>query len=351
MIKDFSKKNRPFLNDDRIELTIMRTIGVMHDSDVLKILGKGNSAGMLNLSAEIEDACVNYTYMIPSHCVPLAEYFEEEQTIGFDDATKILKNLSGVLMTLKRKTSNILNPDNCVLNSNYIYINKKTKEIYYLYIPFRHSFEEINFGHYIREIIFTIAFDDQDFLSNLAVFVKEKNQFSADELNKFLTAPKNLPPEPEPYVPPAPPPPEPKPYIPPEPPKPAPPPEPQPLRYVPTTPPPTPPPVYKKAFLTSKSGTQRFAVNKSPFTIGKLEGNDLVINIPGISRRAHASIITEGDAYYLRDESSANGVFLNSEEIDKNKRYRLRDNDSVALRGLTDDCTSYRNIEFIFRLL
>ena len=338
MIKDFNKNNKPVLEDGCLKLTIMRSINSIHDSDVVKKLENGNSVGMLALVVKMDSACVHYTYTVPTSYIPIKEYFEDNPTFSNEEANKIFKNLAGILINLKQKTSNILNTKNCVLNDKYIYINKQTKGIYYLYIPFKHNFEEINFGQYIWEIISNIAFDDQDFLSGLMEFVKEKSQLSAEDFHNFLVAPPKTeeqitapapapkPPEPEEPL-----------YIPP-----APQPQPQPQ--------PPPPPERKIPYLSSRSGTQRHAVNNTPFTIGKLEENDVVVNAIGISRRAHASIITENNAYYLLDMASTNGVLLNGAKIDKGQRYKLSDNDIIALRALTEEGAS-KNIEFIFNLL
>jgi len=333
MIKDFNRNNKPVLENGCLKLTIMRSINSIHDSDVAKKLENGTSVGMLNLLVKTEASCIHYTYTIPTTCVPIEEYFEDNQTFSTEEANKIFKNLAGALINLKQKTSNVLNSKNCVLNDKYIYINQQTKGIYYLYIPFKHSFEEINFGQYIWEVISNIAFDDQDFLSGLMEFVKEKSQLSAEDFYNFLVAPKIEPKIEEPIIAPIP--------------KPS---EPEQITYIPPSPPPAPAPESKKPYLTGRTGTQKHIINNTPYTIGKLEENDLVVNAIGITRRAHASIIAEDNAYYLFDMASTNGVLLNGVKIDKGQKYKLSDNDVISLRGLTENGAS-KNIDFIFNLL
>ena len=49
-------------------------------------------------------------------------------------------------------------------------------------------------------------------------------------------------------------------------------------------------------------------------TIGRYPDNDVVINNRGVSGH-HATIVREGDAFYITDNNSTNGVFLNDQCI------------------------------------
>lgn len=51
-------------------------------------------------------------------------------------------------------------------------------------------------------------------------------------------------------------------------------------------------------------------IDHSPFTVGRLPENDLVLAHPYVSRR-HADIIIEGDQYFLMDQGSRHGTFVN----------------------------------------
>jgi len=55
-------------------------------------------------------------------------------------------------------------------------------------------------------------------------------------------------------------------------------------------------------------------VDKSPFTIGRLPENDLVVSHPEVSG-SHAEIVRDGDSWCLRDLRSTNGTFVNGVPI------------------------------------
>jgi len=346
MIKDFYRNNAPSLVGDHLHFEILKNINSMPDSRTEELFARGTPAGfgILPLKFEVKGAIIQYTYTVSPY-VSLTEYFSDT-TVKYDDAYTIFKNLSDVIITLKRRSSNILDPKNCVLNSNYIYINKTTKGIYYLYIPFKHSFEEINFGEYIRELISIMMFDRHEFLADMTL-IKEKGQFSAEEFSDFLYSLK-LPAEPAPVPPPLPP--QPQPQIQQPPPSPPPQPRPQPPPTPPPQPQPSPPPPPQrpqKPCLLSLDGSQKFAITKTPYTIGRQEDRNLVINVSGISRN-HACITAENDGYYIADDSS-NGTLLDGMKMNKGVKYKLYDKSVISLRGIADDQKTYREITFRFR--
>ena len=51
-------------------------------------------------------------------------------------------------------------------------------------------------------------------------------------------------------------------------------------------------------------------LGKAVFTIGRLEGNDLIINSSAVSRK-HARITVEADGLYIADLESKNGIGIN----------------------------------------
>jgi len=51
-------------------------------------------------------------------------------------------------------------------------------------------------------------------------------------------------------------------------------------------------------------------IDRLPFTIGRVEGNDLVLHDPSVSRH-HASIVRDGGDPVIVDQGSRNGVFVN----------------------------------------
>jgi sigma-B regulation protein RsbU (phosphoserine phosphatase) len=56
----------------------------------------------------------------------------------------------------------------------------------------------------------------------------------------------------------------------------------------------------------------------SPFTVGRKVDKDLVIADPRVSRD-HAQIISEGGAYWVVDQGSKHGTFVNGEKIERHK--------------------------------
>jgi hypothetical protein len=313
MIKDFYNNNRPIFIDDKLKMSVMKNVNSMPDSSAVSILKESSIGllGLLPLSVKMANSSIKYEYNIGS-CISLQNYLFEREA-DFDEVYEIFKNMADILINLKKKSSNILVMSNCILNSEYIFVNEKTKEIYYLYIPFKHNFEEINFGAYIHELVKNISFKDQQLADSLMPFLQDKKQFTAEEFKAFLDSLKNAPSkfEPEPLI--------------------------------PVSPPPAMP------YLFSKDRTQKYLIDKPHYNIGKLESNDLIINIFGISRYAHACIITENGRYYIRD-SSANGTLVNGTRIEKGLKYELDDNDEIILNGLTDDQKAYIEISYIFRL-
>lgn len=62
-----------------------------------------------------------------------------------------------------------------------------------------------------------------------------------------------------------------------------------------------------------------FPLNKSRIILGSGEGSDIVIAGDGISRR-HILITSEDDQYYVTDQGSTNGSFVNEEKLQPGKR-------------------------------
>jgi serine phosphatase RsbU (regulator of sigma subunit) len=96
----------------------------------------------------------------------------------------------------------------------------------------------------------------------------------------------------------------------------------------PSTVPPLPDPSGGPVLLVIDGAEQRtIPLHKVPFSIGRKPGNDLVLPDPRVSRE-HALITVEGDEYWLVDEGSKHGTFVNGQKVG---RYRLRPNDRIEL--------------------
>lgn len=75
--------------------------------------------------------------------------------------------------------------------------------------------------------------------------------------------------------------------------------------------------------------THVIRIKKEVTTIGRSLENDVVIQLPSVSRR-HAQIQKEDDKYYLIDLDSTSGTWLNSVRI---KKAALKAGDSIILAG------------------
>jgi len=66
-------------------------------------------------------------------------------------------------------------------------------------------------------------------------------------------------------------------------------------------------------------------------TIGRDDHNDIVIkNDPLVSRR-HALIEKEGKSYYIMDNGSTNGTYLNNNPIPRCDRVKIKINDFITV--------------------
>jgi EAL domain-containing protein (putative c-di-GMP-specific phosphodiesterase class I) len=77
-------------------------------------------------------------------------------------------------------------------------------------------------------------------------------------------------------------------------------------------------------------GSERIAVSKLPYTIGRQESTELCINSTRISRE-HARIVRHGKGYKIRDLGSTNGTYVNGERIDETA---LADGDLISIADI-----------------
>jgi adenylate cyclase len=83
------------------------------------------------------------------------------------------------------------------------------------------------------------------------------------------------------------------------------------------------------AYLSFKLGgeDQKFEIQKDMISIGRMEGNDLILFDPTISRR-HCELEKKGDTFVLKDLNSRNGLFVNGEKITTKE---LKDGDEIKV--------------------
>src|SRR5919201_6537080 len=79
-------------------------------------------------------------------------------------------------------------------------------------------------------------------------------------------------------------------------------------------------------FVTHGSEQRRVAIDHFPFTVGRRSGKDLVLPDARVSRD-HAHIEKDETAFYLVDEGSKHGTFVNDARV---LRHQLSPNDRIV---------------------
>lgn len=93
--------------------------------------------------------------------------------------------------------------------------------------------------------------------------------------------------------------------------------------------------------ITEKGGkASRREFDQAEVTIGRIEGNDLVLPKSNISKR-HARIIAKNDSYVVVDSKSTNGTYINGKRIDA--PYDLQTGDKIFVGDFTLEIESARN--------
>lgn len=69
----------------------------------------------------------------------------------------------------------------------------------------------------------------------------------------------------------------------------------------------------------------------SPFSIGRSDERDLTLENPSVSRR-HCTIYLDGDEFFIRDDGSKNGTFLNGSSVG-DEPCSLKNGDELSLAG------------------
>jgi len=79
--------------------------------------------------------------------------------------------------------------------------------------------------------------------------------------------------------------------------------------------------IFPTAIYVQGSDQQTLSLNHTPFTVGRKVDRDLVIPDPRVSRE-HASIVCENGQFFVVDQGSKHGTFVNGEKIDRKKLER-----------------------------
>lgn len=76
-------------------------------------------------------------------------------------------------------------------------------------------------------------------------------------------------------------------------------------------------------------GADKIYIDKAEFNIGRDKVNsDFVIEKPTVSGK-HAAILSDNGEYYIIDNNSSNGTYLNNVKLQPNKRYKLNSKDNI----------------------
>jgi pSer/pThr/pTyr-binding forkhead associated (FHA) protein len=94
-------------------------------------------------------------------------------------------------------------------------------------------------------------------------------------------------------------------------------------------------PIENPARLTLRTDSgetlQEFVLDKLEFTIGRAPTSDILLSKDKLTSRRHATIRYENGAYSLSDERSANGTFVNGQQLEEKVPYKLQNGDRVAI--------------------
>jgi pSer/pThr/pTyr-binding forkhead associated (FHA) protein len=76
---------------------------------------------------------------------------------------------------------------------------------------------------------------------------------------------------------------------------------------------------------------QEYPLDKPEIVIGRAPTSDILLSKDKLTSRRHANVHYENGKYLLIDEHSANGTFVNGEQIDEAKPYMLHDGDHIGI--------------------
>lgn len=79
--------------------------------------------------------------------------------------------------------------------------------------------------------------------------------------------------------------------------------------------------IFPVAIFVQGSEQQTLSLNHTPYTVGRKVDRDLVIADPRVSRE-HAQIVSENGEFFVVDQGSKHGTFVNGEKIERHKLQR-----------------------------
>src|SRR5258705_2788356 len=79
--------------------------------------------------------------------------------------------------------------------------------------------------------------------------------------------------------------------------------------------------IFPIAIFVQGNDQQTLSLNHTPYTVGRKVDRELVIPDPRVSRE-HAHIVAENGEFYVIDQGSKHGTFVNGERVDRRKLAR-----------------------------
>lgn len=76
---------------------------------------------------------------------------------------------------------------------------------------------------------------------------------------------------------------------------------------------------------------QEYPLEKKEITIGRAPNSDILLSKDKLTSRRHATVLYDNGKYTLRDERSANGTFVNGQQLDEAATHVLQDNDHIGI--------------------
>lgn len=85
---------------------------------------------------------------------------------------------------------------------------------------------------------------------------------------------------------------------------------------------------------TDKRIPIHYVMKKERIKIGRKKDNDIVVDFTNQISRIHCSIILKNGTYYIRDERSTHGTYINNVPCIPNKEFEIHDGDLLRLPGI-----------------
>src|SRR5437763_2205911 len=76
---------------------------------------------------------------------------------------------------------------------------------------------------------------------------------------------------------------------------------------------------------------QDYTLDKLEMSIGRAPNSDILLSKDKLTSRRHATILYENGQYSIRNERSANGTFVNSQQLDEHSTRALHDGDHIGI--------------------